>query len=127
MAHTGQSKRHEDPALAKHGCQGQLIWDAPGTLDTNDLVGEVGVQAHSRTSSCQFDTLVGLGSQKRDLRQADWQVGQGAEKNACHTGDGAGRGNKIEVQNYEQGEPWLDQHYMFLSKKIEGSLCAQAS
>ena len=61
LTHTSKGQNHEDPSFDEDGCEGQTIRDRALATDTDDLVGEIGIQAHSRTG------------ERKLIVQADWE------------------------------------------------------
>ncbi|KAI6770787.1 hypothetical protein HG531_009642 [Fusarium graminearum] len=49
LAHTCESKKDEDETFDKDSCEGERVRDGTTSIVSDDLKGEVGVEAHTRT------------------------------------------------------------------------------
>lgn len=49
LSHAEEGQEQKDQAFDKDGSEGQRVRDVTGSMPADDLVGEVGVDAHART------------------------------------------------------------------------------
>ena len=66
-------------------------------LDTYDLVGKVGIEAHARTVFGVSKTQSGLAIP--NLPEGDRKICENTEEDAGETGYGSGASNEVEFEN----------------------------
>ncbi len=100
MAHACQSQEHEDPALDKHSRESDSVVDRARALDTDNLVGEVGVEAHAGTADVVSGVFFVFANVQRGLPETNRKVCEKTKENAGESRHGGGGNDEVEFKLY---------------------------
>lgn len=100
LSHTGQCQEEEDKTLDKDCGQGDSVGNGASTTDADNLVCEVGIEAHARTVILLDTFNKTFGIRWGNLRQSDGHVGEEAKGHGGKAGDDCSGCYKISVQFY---------------------------
>ncbi|KAI6756507.1 hypothetical protein HG531_014122 [Fusarium graminearum] len=78
LTHAEEGKTKEDEALDKNGCKSKLIGDRTRATGTDDSIGEIRIQAHSRS-------------------ETDRQIGEETHEKCSQSRNGSSRGNSVAL------------------------------
>lgn len=79
LTNTEQGQENEQNTLDEDGCKSGLIGDVLGTVEADDSVGKVGVQAHTGS-------------------ETNGQIGEQAHQQSGEAGNGSGGGDHVQLQ-----------------------------